>query len=42
MSHAIRKFLSNEERAGTVVIGGVTLVATVSFVLAVSAMLLMK
>lgn len=42
MSHAIRKFPSNEERAGTIVIGGVTLAAAVSFILAVGAILFMK
>lgn len=42
MSHTIRKFLSDEERAGTVVIGGVTAVMAVGFVLAVLAVLFLK
>ena len=42
MSHAIRRFLSNEERAGTVVIGGVTALMAVSFIFAGAAILFMN
>lgn len=41
-NHTIRKFLSNEERADTVVIGGVTALMAVSFILAVGVILFMN
>jgi len=39
MRHALNKFLSDEERAGTLIIGGVTAVMAVCFVVAVLAVL---
>jgi hypothetical protein len=42
MSQAVRNFLSNEEHAGNVIIGGAAAIMAIGFVVAVAAILLMK